>query len=124
MAEISAPEPRSRQAVKTPALLRQFELRLLAELGYAINLEEDCKSHQLITADCKYRFMPDVGFEQCIESKSNDSSSREYQGAHLIALREMKLTDPGAARAAKRLLRQALTSHLGEKPLHSRNLFN
>jgi DNA repair protein RecO (recombination protein O) len=35
----------------------------------------------------------------------------------------MQLDDPAAARSAKRLLRQALAAHLGDKPLNSRNLF-
>ena len=33
-------------------ILRKFELSLLAELGYAINLDEDYLSHQPIDVDC------------------------------------------------------------------------
>lgn len=104
-------------------VLRRFELNLLADLGYAINLYEDCRDHNPIEADCVYRFTPDVGFESNHHFESEIENPRHYSGAHLIALREMQLQDPAAAKAAKRLLRQALAAHLGEKPLNSRNLF-
>lgn len=105
-------------------VLRQFELRLLAELGYAINLNEDCHSHQPIDASSCYRFTPDVGFELSAEPGVKDQAVNEYLGEHLIALNQLQLEDQAVANSAKRLLRQALSAHLGDKPLHSRQLFN
>ncbi len=105
-------------------VLRGFELRLLAELGYAINLDEDCISHTPIAAGCCYRFTPDVGFELSAESGVKEQAYNEYLGEHLIALNSLQLEDQDAASAAKRLLRQALSAHLGDKPLHSRQLFS
>lgn len=107
-------------------VLRRFELNLLSELGYGINLETDCRSHQPIVANCSYRFTPDVGFELApkVEWEDIDSSdSRCFSGAHLIALRHFDLDEEDISRAAKRLLRIALNAHLGDKPLNSRNLF-
>lgn len=104
-------------------ILRQFEMRLLAELGYALNLEEDCVSHQPIQADRQYRFKPDIGFETAVSADSSIQQQDYYSGAHLIALRSLDLTDGAAAKTAKRLLREALLAHLGDKPLHSRYLF-
>jgi recombinational DNA repair protein (RecF pathway) len=46
-----------------------------------------------------------------------------FAGAHLIALRELDLADEAIAKSAKRLLRIALGTHLGDKPLSSRSLF-
>lgn len=103
-------------------LLRQFELCVLSELGYGINLEADCRTHAAIEADASYRFTPDIGFERVDEAVQH-SNSRVYLGAHIVALRELDLSDGEAAQAAKRLLRSALAAHLGDKPLHSRNLF-
>ncbi|MDP6653813.1 MAG: DNA repair protein RecO [Gammaproteobacteria bacterium] len=103
-------------------VLRRFELNLLAELGYAINLEEDFCSHEAIEPDSHYRFTPDMGFELLHSDDANDSP-HSFQGRHLVRLREMDLQDRDTAKSAKRLLRMALTAHLGEKSINSRGLF-
>lgn len=112
-------------------VLRRFELALLMELGYGVNLETDYHSHEAIMAGKHYRFTPDVGFElqdkvestAGIETTAALDNSRIFSGEHLIALRESQLSDADSAQSAKRLLRLALSSHLGERPLHSRSLF-
>ncbi|PCJ24558.1 MAG: DNA repair protein RecO [SAR86 cluster bacterium] len=104
-------------------VLRRFELNLLAELGYAINLEVDCHSHEPIQEGESYLFTPDIGFELVKLETSQHSSSRLYKGEHIVALRQLKLIDKDIAKSAKRLLRTALGTHLGGKPLNSRNLF-
>ena len=104
-------------------VLREFELNLLAELGYAINLEEDCSSHEPITEQENYLFNPDVGFQSTQGQESMLSADNLYPGSHLIALRKLDLQEPAIAKTAKRLLRTALLAHLGDKPLHSRTLF-
>lgn len=103
-------------------LLRQFELCLLSELGYGINLESDCHSHKPIEVEQSYSFTPDIGF-QIVVDENQRSSSRVYLGSHIVALREHELTDTEVLKTAKRLLRTALAAHLGGKPLHSRSLF-
>lgn len=101
-------------------VLRRFEMTLLGELGYGLNLDEECFTHRPIEAGLRYRFSPDVGFEQ---AAGDDNGERIFLGRHLIALKDMTLQDNEAAAAAKRLLRQALGVHLGDKPLASRSLF-
>ena len=111
------------------SVLRRFELKLLAELGYGINLNTDCHSHEPILVDASYRFTPDVGFELAgisagvTEVATAGADSHLFAGKHLIALREMDLGDESIAKSAKRLLRIALRAHLGDKPLNSRSLF-
>lgn len=108
-------------------VLRKFELNLLAELGYAINLEEEYLNHQPIKAGSVYRFSPEVGFELAaseeLQAEKKIESSRSFSGEHLIAIREEDLSDKSTAQAAKRLMRIALAPHLGDKPLNSRRLF-
>ena len=104
-------------------VLRRFEMSLLAELGYAINLEHDCETDLPIVAKSVYRFIPGLGFQASILSAGAASGPDEFRGADLIALREMDFADDQAVLAAKRLLRLALSAYLGEKPLHSRGLF-
>ena len=109
------------------SILRRFELKLLAELGYGINLHTDCHSHEPIDGDASYRFTPDVGFELAVASAAEvattPGSSHLFAGEHLIALRQLDLGDASIAKSAKRLLRIALGAHLGDKPLNSRSLF-
>ena len=104
-------------------VLRRFEMSLLAELGYAINLEHDCETDLPIVAESVYRFIPDLGFQVSILSAGAASGPDEFRGVDLIALREMEFADDQAVLAAKRLLRLALSAYLGDKPLHSRGLF-
>jgi DNA repair protein RecO (recombination protein O) len=104
-------------------LLRRFELKLLSELGYAINLSEDCETNLPINPDSIYRFIPDVGFQTRSLSGAAALGSSEFTGADLIAVRDLDIETSGAAQAAKRLLRLALAAHLGDKPLYSRSLF-
>lgn len=104
-------------------ILRRFELGLLSELGYALDLTEDCLDHRPIDPDCLYYFQPDIGFSPDTAAEGVRDESRLFLGRHLIALREFDLRDPQSAQTAKRLLRQALNVHLGDKPLTSRNLF-
>ena len=108
---------------KMELVLRKFELNLLAELGYAINLEEDCQSHQPIDAYCYYRFTPDVGFELTEKIEDGEKNLRVFRGIDLISLRNLEWDEKSSEKAAKRLLRLALATHLGEKPLNSRPLF-
>jgi DNA repair protein RecO (recombination protein O) len=103
-------------------VLRQFELCLLTELGYGINLESDCRSHEPIISSGSYSFTPDIGFE-LLANDTQLHSSKAFKGAHIIALRDLDITDKEVAHTAKRLLRLALAAHLGDKPLNSRSLF-
>jgi len=103
-------------------LLRQFELCLLSELGYGINLDSDCHTHEPIDVERSYRFTPDIGFQVLVDDCQHNSS-KAYLGSHIVSLREHDLTDTEVVKAAKRLLRTALAAHLGGKALHSRSLF-
>jgi DNA repair protein RecO (recombination protein O) len=101
-------------------VLRRFELALLEELGYGLDLEVDYTSGQRIREDQWYRYEPECGLVAC----AGDSHSRgtAFSGAELLVMAAGELG--GSVRlAAKRLLRQALAVHLGEKPLRSRELF-
>lgn len=104
--------------------LRRFELGLLADLGYGINLETDCVTHEPIDAQQHYYFMPDVGFSVQALGVEQVSEAMLFAGTHLISLRELQLQDANTAKTAKRVLRMALAEHLGGKPLASRLLFS
>ena len=105
-------------------VLRRFEMSLLDELGYGINLEIDCVSRHPIETDAAYLFVPDLGFEQIdLGRQDGDQIDNVFMGKHILALRRLEFVDPDCRSAAKKITRLALRAHLGDKPLNSRSLF-
>lgn len=99
--------------------LRQFERRLLAELGYEINFDEDADGAPL-QGGSRYRFLPEAGFIL----HQGGALQEGYDGSDLLAIGASCYDEAAVRRTAKRLFRQALAVHLGSKPLMSRALFN
>lgn len=100
--------------------LRRFELTLLDELGYGFDLLTDGLSGAPISSDSWYHYHEEYGLLLAPDNAA-DRMPR-YLGAELLSIGEGDFS--GSARqCAKRLMRQALASHLGDKPLHSRELF-
>lgn len=105
-------------------ILRQFELSLLGELGYGINLETESHSGIPIDLNAFYLFHPAVGFERVADVAGLRSQHAAiFTGREIIALRDFELAEKSFSNAARRLTRIALQSHLGEVPLMSRELF-
>ena len=98
--------------------LRSFELFLLAELGYEIDLETDSTGSP-INECANYLYEPAHGFTK-IQSEIVDEGGR-YLGRDILKMAEGEFNQVRAA--VKRLLRVTLSYHLGEKELQSRSLF-
>ncbi len=105
------------------SILRVFELNLLSELGYAINFYEAYSTHEPILEGELYKFSPDLGFELISGLDCGEDMQYLFEGDILTSIRKLELEDKEVAKSAKRLLRIALTSLLGGKPLNSRDLF-
>lgn len=100
--------------------LRRFELVLLAELGYGFDLTSDGLSGEAVAEEAWYRFDGEHGMVRS-EDGADDRQPR-YRGADLCQISRGDFS--GTARlCAKRLMRQALAAHLGDRPLRSRELF-
>jgi len=103
--------------------LRQFELQLLGELGYAPSLAEAEDGPVLASESYRCRAgqtprrlpaWPEV----------REGDEEVVNGGTLLALAAGEpLADAGQAREARRLLRRLLAPHLGPRPLKSRELF-
>lgn len=98
-------------------LLRSYEWRLLEQLGYGFALEHDSQG-QALQAEHWYVLQPELGLVrgQCLQPGA-------FLGADLQALAAVQWQQPRVLQAAKRLMRQALAPHLGNRPLMSRELF-
>lgn len=88
--------------------LRRFEMVLLAELGFGIDLPQDLDPNQV------YRFDPDYGV-----LRAAADASEVLPGHSLIALRDDRLDTKDDLLTARRLLKAALAAHLGERALSS-----
>lgn len=103
------------------ALLREFEFRLLEELGYGVDLGSDANTGAAIIPEQVYQYLSDVGFLG-VDSNSQQAASG-FLGKDLLAIASGDYSLKETQRAAKRLARLALAPHLGNKPLKSRELF-
>ncbi|MCD6038759.1 MAG: recO [Gammaproteobacteria bacterium] len=100
--------------------LRLFEKKLLAELGYGLQLQYDFSTGEKVVAEQFYLFYPEQGFKR---SASYAGEKMQFKGKSLLALAEEEFPDEECRRDAKRLMRIALASLLGLSFLHSRKLF-
>ncbi len=102
------------------AILRVFEMRLLQEAGYALQLDCEAHSGEALRANARY----DYHLESGPQALSGDSPGGfVFSGASLMAMAREDLAEAAVLADAKRLLRAALKLYLGDKPLKSRELF-
>jgi DNA repair protein RecO (recombination protein O) len=100
-------------------LLRRFELRLLGELGYELNLDEDSVTHQPLQPDQSYEFRVEEG---AVPVSTGGPAGLVFSGATLLAIGRMEFADENHLRDAKRLLRSVLNHHLGDRGLQTRRV--
>ncbi len=98
--------------------LRQFEIKLLGALGYALNLDHEADSHDPLLADLSYEYR----FEQGAVRVARSEGSLVFTGAVLTGIAEQRFEKPDVLRAANRLLREVIAFHLGGKELKSRKV--
>lgn len=104
----------------TEPVLRLFERTLLEHMGYGLLLSEDIEGAAVV-ADRQYEYIAERG-----PSVIRDDDVPEgpvINGQTLLALAQGELSTAQELRESKRLMRYILSSHLGNRPLHSRELF-
>lgn len=106
--------------IELDVTLRHFELGLLEDLGYGIDLTVDSKQGEPITVGKEYHYINEVGFV-LTQSPATDRLP-VYRGKDICSMAAGDYSDEVRA-CAKHLLRQALAPLIGEKPLNSRSLF-
>jgi DNA repair protein RecO (recombination protein O) len=107
-------------------LLRLFELRLLENLGYGLQLSHEADSDNPVVAEGWYYLQTDGGFVrqlQVAQLNVDPAVNNLYAGAELQNISRADFSHPNTRKVAKRLLRLVLQQHLSERPLGSRDLF-
>ena len=97
--------------------LRSFELTLLKEIGYGLNLNFEGNSDIEIKEDTSYKFVPSVGFLPLTKSESN---KHNFSGRDILNLSTGNFSSPDTLLASKQIMRQAIDFHLGNKTLKIR----
>jgi len=98
--------------------LRQFEIELLRQVGYALSLDYEYGSQQALDKEQYY----DYRVEQGPVAVSRTDGPLVFTGAILAAIGEQQFSRPDVLQAANRLLRDVVAFHLGGKELKSRKV--
>ena len=98
--------------------LRRFEVELLRQVGYALNLDHEYGSHQALEAEQHYEYRA----EQGPVAVNRSEGSLVFTGKTLTAINKQRFDDADILRAASRLLRQVISFHLDGKELKSRKV--
>ncbi len=103
------------EAPLQPAL-RHFELQLLQALGHLPPLHHDAQGVDIVEQQ-HYAWRVGVGLMATAQAGAG------YQGSMLLNWQALALSDEAQLRQAKHLVRAILRPLLGNRPLHSRTLF-
>lgn len=99
--------------------LRQFELLLLDDLGYGLDLSQEFEDGQAVQAHLDYCLVLENGLKRVDHFAQG---SNKFNGAVLLQVHNHDWT-ADSLQCAKRITRMALSPLLGSKPLKSRELF-
>jgi DNA repair protein RecO (recombination protein O) len=99
--------------------LRQFELMLLDDMGYGIDLTQEYENGQTVETDVDYCLVLENGIRRIDDSAQG---TNRFSGEALLQVSNNVWT-PNSLQCAKRITRMALAPLLGSKPLKSRELF-
>ena len=100
--------------------LRQFEILMLSEIGYAINFTTEAHSQNPIETDVDYVFVVEKGF---VSKQNQNPDSYGIKGHAIKAINEGNFSDQETLIAAKKILRLSIHYHLDGKELKSKKVF-
>ena len=102
------------------AVLRQFELRLLTELGYALPLTHEADTGAPVDPEARYYYAFERGPRLAVAEPGRRYP--QVRGATLLALAGHDYTATDAAAETKRLMREVLDHYLEQRAIFSRRV--
>ncbi len=100
-------------------ILREFEIQLLTEIGYAINFQTEAMSSKKIEPNLSYRFIAEEGFVSSVTSSPRDTL---IKGSVIQSIDRKDFSQPQTMRAAKRIIRESVKYHLSGKELNTKKV--
>ncbi len=100
-------------------ILRGFEKRLLAELGYALILDRDAASGAAIDANRRYVYEPDRG---PLLTRDGAEAEGAVSGQTLLDVAREDYSRPRTRDEARALMRLLISARLGGQPLYTRSV--
>ena len=101
-------------------VLRRFELRLLQELGYALELTREAHTHAPIAAEREYLYVVERGPVPAPEAGSARTDAVRLRGLTLLDLERGCFEDPITIAQAKSLMRMLINHCLNGQELATR----
>lgn len=101
------------------ASLRQFEMKLLSELGYGLHLDKESDG-RAIEPSQYYQFDVEQGLTR---SQTVSPNVNHFLGEHLLAIGNHHYENPDIAKTHRSLMRLAISALLGGYKLRTRELF-
>lgn len=111
-------------AAKQGVVLRRFELRLLAELGYALPLTHDADTGAAVDPSARYHYDFGHGPRATTGTVAREPGTRypRIRGATLLGLAANAYPDAETAAEARLLMRSVLDHYLEERRIFSRRV--
>ena len=105
-------------------ILRQFEVTLLQELGYALQFCEEADSHAPIQGEREYFYFVERGpvLAGSVARQSGFAEGLPLKGKTLTDMACRDYRDPQTQSESKQLMRMMINHLLGDKTLHTRQL--
>ena len=103
-------------------VLRRFEVKLLRELGYALELTREAGTHAPIAAEREYLYVVERGAVPAAAGQEAQANAVKLRGLTLQQLERGELSDPVTATQAKQLMRLIIHHVLNGEELATRNL--
>jgi DNA repair protein RecO (recombination protein O) len=102
------------------SVLRRFELRLLQELGYAVELTREATTHAPIVAEREYLYVVERGPVPAPDAGQVPANAVRLSGLTLIDLDRGRLEDAATIAQAKQLMRLLINHSLNGQELATR----
>ncbi len=103
--------------------LRRFEQHLLKEAGYALALDRDAASGEMIRADRDYQYLIERGPVECAGGNGGSHENRlELAGQTLLDMGRDDYSSPVTLQQSKALMRTLINHCLGNQTLNTRQL--
>ncbi len=110
--------PKLAQGSSVEPLLRSFELTLLRELGYALNLLRTADTDEPVIAERLYGF----SLERGPLAQGGDGDTVKFLGKTFLDMNSADYSDPITSLQSKQIMRAAIGHQLNGALLHTRQL--